>query len=148
MTHELSDDEQRTLLHEGAFDYSWEGAEHNARLAHENMRGDDRIVATGASGFAIEALVVGVDRHFITREQGLERMDRIDGFLERAPRYHGAWSHYMNGATGQTMPLFGMLDDGGDLVETSFMMQGLLTARQYFKGPSARERDLYRRITA
>ena len=148
MTHEMSDDELLTMLQEGAFHYYWEGAEPNSGLAHENMPGDDRIVATGASGFMIEALVVAVDRHFITREQGLERLDRIVGFLERAPRYHGAWSHYMNGATGQTMPLFGMLDNGGDLVETSFMMQGLLTARQYFKGASAHEHDLYRRITA
>src|SRR6185295_6220577 len=91
--------------------------------------------------------LVGVDRHFITRQQGLERLLRIVGFLERADRYHGAWSHYMNGATGHTMPLFGMLDDGGDLVETAFLMQGLLTARQYFKGPSAAERSLYDRIT-
>ncbi len=148
MTHEMSDDELLTMLQEGAFHYYWEGGGTHSGLAHENMPGDDRIVATGASGFMIEALVVAVDRHFITREQGLERLDRIVGFLERAPRYHGAWSHYMNGATGQTMPLFGMLDNGGDLVETSFMMQGLLTARQYFKGASALERDLYRRITA
>ena len=89
------------------------------------------------------ALIVGVDRHFITRQQGRDRLLRIVGFLEHAQRYHGAWSHYMNGATGQTMPLFGMLDNGGDLVETAFLMQGLLTARQYFKA----DRDLYQRIT-
>ena len=37
--------------------------------------------------------------------------------------------------------------DGADLVETSFMMEGLLAARQYFKqdGPSGQE--LYQRIT-
>jgi hypothetical protein len=111
------------------------------------MPGDDRIVATGASGFAIAAILVGVDRHFITRAQGLARLAKIVNFLERAPRYHGAWSHYMNGATAQTMPLFGMLDNGGDLVETAFITQGLLTARQYFNGPAPGERDLYQRIT-
>jgi exo beta-1,2-glucooligosaccharide sophorohydrolase (non-reducing end) len=146
-TREMSDEELLTMLQEAAFQYYWEGAEPNSGMAHENMPGDDRIVATGASGFGIEALLVGVDRGFITRAQGLDRLHRIVGFLERASRYHGAWSHYMNGATGQTMPLFGMLDNGGDLVETAFMMQGLLTARQYFKGPSPPERDLYERIT-
>ncbi len=146
-THDMSDDELLTMLQEGAFQYYWEGAEPNSGMAYENMPGDTRIVATGASGFGILALLVGVDRHFITREQGLERLLRIAGFLEHAQRYHGAWSHYMNGATGQTMPLFGMLDNGGDLVETAFLMQGLLTARQYFKGPSGAERDLYQRIT-
>jgi len=146
-THEMSDDELLTMLQEAAFHYYWEGAEPNSGMAYENVPGDDRIVATGASGFGILALIVGVDRHFITRQQGLERLLRIAGFLEHAQRYHGAWSHYMNGATGQTMPLFGMLDNGGDLVETAFLMQGLLTARQYFKGPSSAERDLYQRIT-
>jgi exo beta-1,2-glucooligosaccharide sophorohydrolase (non-reducing end) len=101
----------------------------------------------GASGFGVGALVVGASRGFITRDQARERLAKIVGFLERAPRYHGAWSHYMNGSTGQTMPLFGMLDNGGDLVETSFMMQGLLMARQYFNAPTAAERDLVARIT-
>ncbi|HJQ21475.1 MAG TPA: glucoamylase family protein [Gemmatimonadaceae bacterium] len=146
-TRTMTDDELLTMLQEATFHYYWEGADSSSGMAHENMPGDDRIVATGASGFGIEALITGVDRHFITRAQGLERLTKIVGFLERADRYHGAWSHYMNGATGHTMPLFGMLDDGGDLVETSFLMQGLLTARQYFKGPSAAERGLYDRIT-
>jgi hypothetical protein len=146
-TREMSDDELLTMLQEAAFRYYWDGGEPNSGMAHENMPGDDRIVATGASGFAIEAILVGVDRHFITRAQGLARLARIVNFLERAPRYHGAWSHYMNGATAQTMPLFGMLDNGGDLVETAFITQGLLTARQYFSGAAPGERDLYQRIT-
>ncbi len=146
-TRELNDDGMLTMLQEAAFQYYWEGADAHSGMARENIPGDDRIVATGASGMGICALVVGVDRHFITREQGVERLTKIVAFLEKAQRYHGAWSHYMNGATGQTAPLFGMFDNGGDLVETSFLVQGLLTARQYFKGPSEKERDLYRRIT-
>ena len=72
----------------------------------------------------------------------MERLTKIVGFLEKADRYHGVWSHYMDGATGKTMPVFGMFDNGGDLVETSFLMQGLLAARQYFHGPSAKEQAL------
>jgi hypothetical protein len=146
-SRQMSDEELLTMLQEEAFQYYWEGADPHSGMARENIPGDDRIVATGASGMGICALVVGVDRHFITREQGLERMTKIVAFLEHAQRYHGAWSHYMNGATGETMPLFGMFDNGGDLVETSFLMQGLLTARQYFKGATAREQELFRRIT-
>jgi hypothetical protein len=146
-TRALNDDELLTMLQEAAFQYYWDGAEPHSGMAYENQPGDDRLVATGASGFGVGALVVGVSRHFISRDQGLERLGKIVTFLEQAPRYHGAWSHYMNGATGQTMALFGMLDNGGDLVETSFMIEGLLMARQYFNGPSARERDLYQRIT-
>ncbi len=147
-TRQFSDDELLTMVQEAAFRYSWDGADPDSGLARENWPGDDRLVPAGAGGFGIEALVVGVSRHFISRAQGLARMQRIVGFLERAPRYHGAWSHYMNGPTARSLPVFGMVDDGGDLVETAFLIQGLLTARQYFDGPSPAERTLRRRITA
>lgn len=146
-TRAMSDDELLTMLQEAAFHYYWDGADSSSGMTHENMPGDDRIVATGASGFGIMALLAGTNRGFITRAQTLERLTKIVNFLEHADRYHGAWSHYMNGATGHTMPVFGMLDDGGDLVETAFLMEGLLTARQYFNGTSAAERSLYNRIT-
>lgn len=146
-TREFSDNELLTMLQEACFHYYWEGADPHSGMTRENIPGDDRIVATGASGMGIAALIVGVDRGFITRAQGIERLTRIVNFLEHAQRYHGAWSHYMDGSTGKTMPVFGMFDNGGDLVETSFLMEGLLAARQYFRGPSEAEADLYRRIS-
>ncbi len=146
-TRELNDDELLTMLQEACFRYYWEGADPNSSGTRENIPGDDRIVATGATGFGVMALVVGVNRGFITREQGLERLTKLVDFLEKAPRYHGAWSHFMNASTDQTLPLFGIFDDGGDLVETSFLMEGLLAARQYFKGPSEAEQSLYARIS-
>ena len=146
-TRELSDDELLTMLQEACFRYYWEGAHTNAGATLENIPGDDRIVATGATGFGVMALIVGVDRGFITREQGIERMQKLLDFLEKAPRYHGAWSHFLNGYTAETMLVFGMFDNGGDLVETSFLMEGLLAARQYFKGESEPEQNIYQRIT-
>jgi hypothetical protein len=146
-TRQLSDDELLTMLQEACFRYYWEGAHPDAGMALESIPGDDRIVATGASGFGIMALITGVDRGFITREQGLQRLTKIVNFLERAPRYHGAWSHFMNGATAQSMPVFGMFDDGGDLVETAFLIEGLLAARQYFHGSTQADQSLYARIT-
>ena len=146
-TKELSDDELLTMLQEDCFRYYWDGAHPIAGATLENIPGDERIVATGASGFGIMALIVGVDRGFITREQGIERLSKILDFLEKAPRFHGAWPHFLNGDTAQTMLVFGMFDNGGDLVETSFLMQGLLAARQYFKGDSEPEQGVYQRIT-
>jgi hypothetical protein len=146
-THAMSDDELLTMLQEACFRYYWEATGNHRGAILESIPGDERIVATGATGFGVMALIVGVDRHFITREQGLDRIRQIVGFFERAPRYHGAWSHFNDSRTAQTLPVFGKFDDGGDLVETAFLMQGLLAARQYFSGPSDAERDLYRRIT-
>lgn len=146
-TRELNDDDLLTMLQEACFHYYWEGADPHSGMARENIPGDDRIVATGATGMGIAALIVGADRGFVTRAQAVERLTKIVNFLEHARRYHGAWSHYMDGSTGETMAVFGTFDNGGDLVETSFLMEGLLAARQYFRGPSEAERDLYRRIT-
>jgi hypothetical protein len=147
-TREMSEEELLTMLQEACFRYYWEGADPSSGMARENIPGDDRIVATGASGFGIAALIVGVERGFITRREGVERLTKIVGFLERADRYRGAWPHFLNGRTAKTMPVFGRLDNGGDLVETSFLVQGLLAARQYFRGESDAERGLYRRITS
>jgi hypothetical protein len=79
------------------------------------------------------AIITGIERGFITREKGVERLGRIVGFLETADRFHGAWPHWLNGETGRVVP-FSQFDNGGDLVETAFMIQGLLAARQYLVG--------------
>ena len=93
------------------------------------------------------AIVVGVDREFVTREQGAERLLKIVRFLARADRFHGAWPHYLDGRTGRVRAFFGKYDDGGDLVETAFLVQGLLAARQYFDRDTAAEREIRETIT-
>ena len=146
-TRPLTDDELLTMLQTECFRYYWESSGPHSGMTRENIPGDDRIVATGASGFGILALIVGMDRGFITREHGVERLNKIVSFLEKAPRYHGAWSHFMDDATGASLPVFDMFDDGGDLVETAFLMEGLLTARRYLNQSSNQEKSLYGRIS-
>lgn len=145
-TRELSDEELLTMVQEACFRYYWDGAEPNSGMALENRPGNPHMVATGASGFGIMALVVGSSRGFVTRAQAVERIARIVGFLEKADQFHGAFAHYMDGRTGKVVTFFGPKDNGGDLVETSFLMQGLLTARAYFDRPE--EAGLRQRITA
>jgi exo beta-1,2-glucooligosaccharide sophorohydrolase (non-reducing end) len=146
-THEMSDDQLLEMVQEACFRYYFEGAHPDSGMARENLPGNDRVVATGATGFGIMALVVGVERGLITREQGLTQLNKITAFLEKAPRYHGAWSHFMDGKTGQPLPVFSVIDSGGDLVESAFLIQGLLVARQYFNRPSREETELAKRIT-
>jgi hypothetical protein len=147
-TREMTDDELLTMLQEACFRYYWEAGSHpTAGTTLENVPGDHRIVAMGATGFGVMALIVGVDRGFVTREQGIERLTKIVTFLEKAPRYHGAWPHFLDGDTAQTLPVFGIFDNGGDIVETAFLMEGLLAARQYFSGPGIEESSLFDRIT-
>jgi hypothetical protein len=146
-TRSLSDEELLTMVQEGCFRYYWEHAHPVAGLALENLPGDPNLVALGASGFGIMAWLVGVERGFISREAARDRMRRALRFLEEADRFHGVWPHFLDGRTGKTIPLFGKYDNGGDLVETAFMVQALLTARQYFNGDEESEQEIRATIT-
>lgn len=142
----LPDEDLLTLVEQQTFKYFWDFAHPTSGLARErNTSGD--VVTTGGSGFGIMALIVGMERNFISREQGLERMDKFLTFLETADRFHGAWPHWMNGNTGDVVP-FSANDNGGDLVETSFLVQGLLTFRQYLNSGITVEKSLIDRIDA
>ena len=125
-----SDDELLDMVQEYTFRYFWDFAHPTSGLARErNSSGD--VVTIGGSGFGIMAILVGIERGYITREEGRDRLLQIIAFLQIADTYHGVFPHWMNGKNGNTIP-FSEFDDGGDLVETAFMMQGLLTAREYF----------------
>lgn len=140
----LSDDALLTLVQQQTFKYFWDFAQPNSGMARErNTSGD--LVTSGGSGFGLMAIIVGIERGFITRQQGIERFDKIIDFLETADRFHGVWSHWINGNTGSVIP-FSTKDNGGDLVETSFLVQGLITVRQYLNSANATENDLINRI--
>lgn len=148
----LSDEALLDSVERRTFEYFWSGAEPVSGLACERIHvdggypQDDRtVVTTGGSGFGLMALIAGIDRGYVTRDEGVERFERIVSFLERADRFHGAWPHWIEGSTGRMKP-FGQKDNGGDLVETAFLVQGLLTAHQYFVNGSEREQALAARI--
>ncbi|MBS2211379.1 beta-glucosidase [Carboxylicivirga mesophila] len=130
------------------FQYFWDGAEPNSGMACERIhtdgdypKNDSRIVTLGGSGFGVMAILVGIERGFITRQEALERYQKIVSFLKQADRFHGAWPHWLDGETGKVAP-FSKKDDGGDLVETAFMVQGLLTVAEYFKEGTQEEQQL------
>lgn len=142
----ISDEELLTVVQQQTFKYFWDFAHPVSGMARErNTSGD--VVTSGGSGFGIMCLIVGIERGFISREEGLDRMRKILTFLEGADRFHGAWSHWINGNTGKVIP-FSANDNGGDLVETSFLVQGLLAFRQYLNADDATESQLIGRINA
>ncbi|HEY5552864.1 MAG TPA: glucoamylase family protein, partial [Opitutaceae bacterium] len=141
-TRAMSDDELLDMVQEGCFRYYWEAGHPHAGLAPEILPGDEHLIALGVNGFGVMALLVATERQFITREQGVERMLKIVRFLAKADRFHGAWPHFLDGHTGEAIPYFGIYDNGGDLVETAFAIQGLLAARQYFNRDTDAEREI------
>lgn len=146
-TREFTDDELLTMVQEACFRYYWETAHPRAGLAPEVLPGDENLLALGGSGFGVMALLVAAERRFVTRDQAAERLLTIVRFLSRAERFHGAWPHFLNGDTGKAIPFFGKYDNGGDLVETAFMIQGLLAARSYFDRDTTAEREIRDTVT-
>ncbi len=141
----ISDEELIDLVERQTFRYFWDFGHPACGLARErNSSGD--IVTIGGSGFGVMALVAAMERGYVTRSDGLARLDKMLHFLETCDRFHGAWPHWLNGSTGKTVP-FSQRDDGGDLVETSFMIQGLLAMREYLDSLSVTEDALRVRIT-
>ncbi|MCD8141328.1 MAG: hypothetical protein LUE17_16460 [Planctomycetaceae bacterium] len=138
-------DDQAVLdrLQRDAFRFFWEYGDPHSGMAYEaNYDWAENAVAVGGTGFAIAATIAAVDREWVTRDDALSRLMKIVTFLrDKTPRQrlHGAFPHWLDGKTGKALP-FGDRDEGADLVETSFLMQGLLIARAYFNGPGVEEK--------
>jgi hypothetical protein len=142
----ITDEALLTLVQKQTFKYFWDFGHPVSGLARErNSSGD--VVTSGGSGFGVMTIPIAIERKFITRAQGLERMQKITGFLkDKTQKFHGAFPHWLNGATGAAVP-FSTKDNGADLVETSYLIQGLLTARQYFNENNAAETALRKDIS-
>lgn len=151
VTRGLSDRELLERVQRQTFRYFWDFAHPVSGLARERSNrtspyGHD-LCTSGGTGFGVITIVIGAERGWITRAQATERLLRMTAFLQGAERHHGVFPHWLNGATGRTIP-FSPDDDGGDIVETAYLIEGLLTARQYFASADTSETELRRRIDA
>ena len=147
-----SDDALFDYIQQSHLNYMWEGAESTSGLAPERIhmdgvypQNDALVVTTGGSGFGLAGLIVGIERGFIPREEGVTRLHQIADYLAAADRFHGVWPHWLEGPTGKAKP-FSQKDNGGDLVESAFLMQGLLIVREYFKNGNGEEQALAAKI--
>lgn len=136
----MSDEQFLNMVQEYTFRYFYDYAHPVSGMARERLGSDD-IVATGGTGFGVMAIIVGIHRGYINREEGVDRLLQITSFLQFADRFHGVFPHWMNGTNGNVIP-FSTFDNGGDLVETAFLMEGLLCARQYFDQDNPKENTL------
>ncbi|MBC9932118.1 glucoamylase family protein [Chitinophaga qingshengii] len=145
----LSDSALLDLVQQQTFRYFWDFAHPVSGMAREGSNEsavfNGEVVTTGGTGFGIMAIVVATERGWITRDAAVNHLTRMVDFLRKADAYHGIFPHWLNGTTGKTVP-FSRKDDGADIVETSFLFEGLLTARQYFNHSNAQEEELRNKI--
>ncbi len=141
----IDDEELLTLVQRQTFSYFWDFGHPDCGMARERSTSTNT-VATGGTGFGVMSIIVAAERNFISKEAALERIQKIVDFLGRCESYHGAYSHWIYGDSGFIQP-FSDIDDGVDLLETSLLFQGLLTARAYFKNGNEAEQKLCADIT-
>ena len=145
----LTDDQLLDLVQKQTFRYFWDFGHPVSGMARERSNTSfdygDEVVTTGGTGFGILATIAASERKFITREQAAARTKKIVDFLWKADMFHGAFPHWLNGETGKVIR-FSPKDDGADLVETSFLFQGLLTAKQYYTADNKVESDIRNKI--
>ena len=145
-SYAMTDEELLTSVQEATFRYFYDYGHPVSGMARER-KGSGNVCTSGGTGFGLMALIVGAERDFVPRDSAATRVLKIVRFMQDSTtRYHGAWSHWINGETGTTIP-FSQYDDGGDLVETSYFIMGALTARQYFNRNTPIETELRNRIT-
>ncbi|WP_215222819.1 glucoamylase family protein [Echinicola shivajiensis] len=151
-TKDFTDEELLDMVEFYTFRYFWEGAEPMSGMGPERIhidgeypQNDQSVVTTGGTGFGIFGIIAAIDRGWINREEGLNRFNKMVSFLEKADRFHGVWPHWIYGETGKARS-FSDKDNGGDLVESAFLMQGLLAVREYFKDGNDAEKSLANRI--
>ncbi len=131
-----------TEVQQASFDYFYEYGHPASGLARASALRDPDICAIGASGMGLFNFGVGIERGFITRQAGAERTLKMLRFLsEKAQRFHGAFPHFINGETGEVIP-FSKYDDGADIVETAYLIQGILFAREYFSQTNSDETEI------
>lgn len=147
--NQLSDSALLDLVQKQTFKYFWDFAHPVSGMSRERSNEaygyGNEVVTTGGTGFGVMSVIVAADRKWIRRDTAARFLLKMVNFLLKADSYHGVFPHWLNGATGKTIP-FSRKDDGADLVESSYLFQGLLCVRQYFNGNDPVERELRNRI--
>jgi hypothetical protein len=146
-TRNMTTDELLTSIQKAHFRYFWDFAHPHSGLTREGFKHDRRICTSGGTGFGLITIMVGAERGFVTRQAAAERILKQIRFLEdTAERFHGHWPHWLDGRTGKVIPFFDPRDNGADIVESAFLLQGMLTVAQYFDQDNTAEREIRERV--
>ena len=113
--------------------------------------------SVAAVGFALTAYVTGAERGWVTRAQARDRALATLRFFWTAPQgpgsagvtgYKGFFYHFLDMGTGRRFERVEL-----STIDTTLLLAGVLTCREYFDGPGAAEREvraladsLYRRV--
>lgn len=148
----ITDEQLLDSVQYKAFLYFWEGSDTISGMAKERIhidgiypQKDQNVITSGGSGFGMMSVIVAIERGWVNRQEGIDRLTKMVNFLEKAETFHGVWPHWWEDHNGKARA-FSKKDDGGDVVETSFMAKALLVGREYLKNGSDDEKALAARM--
>ncbi len=129
---------------QGSFDFFWERANTEAGspgygLIRDRYPGSEGIASMASVGFGLTAYLVGIEKGYITREQGLDRVSRTLDTLLSMEREEGFYYHFVDMQTGKRA-----WNSEVSSIDTAILLMGVLSAGEYFGGEvEARAQQLY-----
>jgi hypothetical protein len=130
------------------FQYFWEQCDPKTGIVKDrcNVRGSDTSVlgSIAATGFGLTALCIGEKRGYISYAQARDRALTTLRFLwKKMPNERGFYYHWANISTGERM-----WQSEVSSVDTSILLCGILTCRQYFEHSEINElaREIFNRV--
>lgn len=145
-TRKMDNDALMTLIQMAHVNYFVENFDINSGMYMPYRSKDKAVVSTKETAPAVLALLIGVERKFISKQIALNRISKITYFLLRAQNKHGVFPAYFDGRKG--VPEYKRGFASYDVNGTASLIEALLIARQYFSGDNESEKDLRNRITA
>lgn len=137
-----TDDAFLNRVERAAFDYFWKEVNPGNGLIRDRSRSDSKC-SIAAIGFGLSGVCIGIERGWISREAGSDRVYRTLGTLANGPQ--GAESSGVNGYRGWYYHFLEM-DSGHrawncelSSIDTALLLAGVLDAAEFFDGPGESE---------
>lgn len=131
----------------GSFDYFWEQANTDMDspgygLIRDRYPGSEGIASIAAVGFGLTAYLVGIEKGYITREAGMERVNHTLDTLLALDRVEGFYYHFLDMKTGKRA-----WNSEVSSIDTAILMMGVLSAGEYFAGEiETKAQELYEEV--
>ena len=128
----------------GAFNFFWEQANTDPTspgygLVRDRFPGSPGIASIASVGFGLTAYPIGIEKGYITYDEGYARVNGTLDTLLNMDRTEGFYYHFVDMATGERA-----WQSEVSSIDTAILMMGVVTAGQYFGGDiQAKAQQIY-----
>jgi hypothetical protein len=117
-----------------SFDFFWEQANTDLNsagfgLIRDRYPGSEGIASIASTGFGLTACLIGVEKGYISSQEGHERVNKTLDTLLKMERVEGFFYHFVDMKTGKRA-----WNSEVSNIDTSILLMGVLSAGEYFGG--------------